>query len=292
VLYLQAVYKSFFIRMKKIKIITLGIFLLGISNLTTSQNQAPKLDAGATIRQAYCPKTQIIIAPDFTITDADANDTGVDAFSVQISSGYSSSDDLLILTGTHPTINASWSSIEGKLTLKPLVSNQISFTDIQLAVRAIVFENSSSTIRSEKYFSFTIGNANYLPSTEHFYVFEPDLDITWTAAKIKAEGKTYYGLQGYLATILSLEENQIAAKQINGTGWIGASDEAVEGVWNWVTGPEAGTNFWNGEAAGSAAIDQSTGTPMYSNWFGGLEPNNSGNIEHYAHIKKKCKYLE
>jgi hypothetical protein len=89
---------------------------------------------------------------------------------------------------------------------------------------------------------------------------------------------TYYGLQGYLVTILSEEENPISAEQITGVGWIGASDEGVEGAWNWVTGPEAGTNFWNGNFSGSAAAG------MYSNWnTNPPEPNQSGN-EDYAHI--------
>jgi gliding motility-associated-like protein len=274
--------------MKKIKIIGLSILLFGISTITSAQNEAPVLNAGATIRQAYCPETEIIIAPDFTITDED--DLGIDSFSIQISSGYAVDIDLLDLTGTHLTIDYQWFPVEGKLVLTPVLGTQILYTDLQRAVRAVVFKSSSSTISGEKYFSLTIGSANYLELTGHFYVFEPDLDITWTDAKIKAEsdGKKYFGLQGYLATILSAEENQIAAKQITGTGWIGASDQVTEGVWNWATGPEAGTNFWNGGAAGSAAINPATGIPMYSNWLGGFEPNNSGNNEHYAHIKKNA----
>jgi hypothetical protein len=274
--------------MKKIKIIGLSILLFGISTITTAQNEAPVLNAGATIRQAYCPQTEILIAPDFIITDED--DLGIDSFSIQISSGYSADSDLLDLQGTHPTINKSWSPVEGKLKLTPVGAAQILYTDLQRAVRAVVFKSSSSTVSGEKYFSLTIGSANYLPSNQHFYVFEPDLDITWTDAKTKAESvdKKYFGLQGYLATILSAEENQISAKQVTGTGWIGASDQVTEGVWNWATGPEAGTNFWNGGAAGSAAINPVTGIPMYSNWLGGSEPNNSGNNEHYAHIKKNA----
>ena len=277
--------------MKKIKIIGLGILLFGISTITIAQNQAPVLNAGSTIRQAYCPETEIFIAPDFTITDAD--DTGIDSFSIQISSGYSETSDLLDLKGTHPNIEPDWSPVEGKLKLTPKVGTQISYIDLQRAVREVIFTSSSSTISVEKYFSLTIGSANYLKLTDHFYVFEPDLDITWTEAKTKAEsdGKKYYGLRGYLATILSAEENQISAKQITGTGWIGASDEANEGVWNWVTGPEAGTNFWNGKGTnngGSAPIDPNTGKLMYSNWFGNQEPNDSGNSEDYAHIKKNA----
>ena len=246
-------------------------------------NQPPELTANN--RVAYCPLGQVNIAPNFTISDPD--DTGIDAFFIQISSGYNTGADQLTLTGTHPNINTSWNTNEGKLTLTPIGSTQISYTDLELAVRDLIFESTNANISSDRFFSFTIGDANYLPSTEHFYVFESDLDITWTDAKTKAEGKTFFGLQGYLATILSAEENQIAAEQTTGTGWIGASDQAREGVWNWVTGPEVGTNFWNGGVTGSAAIDQSTGTPMYSNWFSGFEPNNFNN-EDYAHIKKNA----
>ena len=58
--------------------------------------------------------------------------------------------------------------------------------------------------------------------------------VTWIQAEQLAESSSYYGLQGYLATILSDEENQIAAEQSGGAGWIGASDQDVEGQWNWV----------------------------------------------------------
>jgi hypothetical protein len=77
--------------MKKIKTIGLSILLFGISTITIAQNDAPVLNAGATIRQAYCPKTEIVIAPNFTITDAD--DTGIDSFSIQISFGYSETSE-------------------------------------------------------------------------------------------------------------------------------------------------------------------------------------------------------
>jgi gliding motility-associated-like protein len=65
--------------------------------------------------------------------------------------------------------------------------------------------------------------------------------------------------------------------------------EGTEGEWKWVTGPEAGTTFWNGNASGSAAINPNTGLPYYSNWNipNPAEPNHccddAGN-EDYAHI--------
>ena len=52
-------------------------------------------------------------------------------------------------------------------------------------------------------------------------------------------------LQGYLVTILSDEENQISAEQAGGAGWIGASDQGIEGEWNWITGPEGLGKWWS-----------------------------------------------
>ena len=250
--------------------------------LLVNINEPPVLSADS--REAYCPLSEIKIAENFTITDPD--DTGLDFFTVQISEGYSNPNDLLELTGTHPTVTARPFDItEGKLILEPTApATEIAYTDLQLAVRDIIFTSTDPNISGERSFSFTIGDANYLPATEHFYVYEENIGITWSDAKNLADASTYFGLQGYLATILSEEESIISAEQISGTGWIGASDEGTEGEWKWVTGPEAGTTFWNGNASGSPAINPSTGLPYYSNWNSNpAEPNQSGN-EDYAHI--------
>ena len=242
--------------------------------LLVNINEPPILSAD--FRGAYCPLSEIKIAENFTITDSD--DTGLDFFTVQISSGYSSPNDLLELTGSHPTISTSWNTTEGKLTLEPSApATEILYADLQLAVRDIVFTSTDANISGERSFSFTIGDANYLPSTEHFYVYEENNLVTWSDAKTLAESSTYFGLQGYLATILTEEENQISAEQITGTGWIGASDEGTEGEWKWMTGPESGTIFWNGTAGGAAPPG------MYENWNTG-EPNEFQGGEDYAHI--------
>jgi hypothetical protein len=34
--------------------------------------------------------------------------------------------------------------------------------------------------------------------------------------------------------------------------WLGGSDAGAEGVWLWLAGPEAGTQFWQGNNTGSA----------------------------------------
>ena len=239
-----------------------------------AQNNAlPVISVNA--RLAYCPLDQINIAPGFTISDAD--DTGIAAFFIQISSGYIINEDRLILTGNHPNINVSWNAIEGKLSLTPSGGGEILFTDLQLAVRDIAYESSNGNVSGEKFFSFNIGDANFLPSTNHFYEYVPDLGIDWESARQAAANRTYFGLQGYLATISSADEAQITGEQASGAGWIGGSDVAEEGVWRWKTGPEAGTIFWTGGIVGAS--------PNFAFWNAG-EPNNQ-NDEDYAHITDK-----
>ena len=120
--------------------------------------------------------------------------------------------------------------------------------------------------------------ANY-----HYYELIDATNVTWTAAKSASEAKTYNGMQGYLVTITSAEENAFITANFN-TGdagsWIGATDAAVEGEWRWVTGPEAGTQFWQGKypSAGGGPVGGN-----YANWARN-EPNDAGDNEDYAHI--------
>ena len=112
--------------------------------LLVNINEPPVLSAN--FRGAYCPLSEIKIAENFTITDSD--DTGLDFFTIQISSGYSSPNDLLKLTGTHPTVTARPFDItEGKLILEPTApATEILYADLQLAVRDIIFTSTDPNI--------------------------------------------------------------------------------------------------------------------------------------------------
>ena len=242
------------------KIVFLTILLLANAIVFgQSTNQAPVLSA--TGNQFYCAGTALNIVTDFTIQDPD--DTGIDFLYIQISEGFVAGEDVLSLTGNHPTIISTWDATNGKMTL---TGNglQATYAALVEAVKSITFLNNSNNPNGNRKFSITIDQANYLPSNGHYYRFIPNIGITWTNARTAAQATTYYGLQGYLATITAADEAQLVGKQSAGAGWIGGSDEVSEGQWQWMSGPEMGQNM------------------VYTNW-NSQEPNDL-NGEDYAHI--------
>jgi hypothetical protein len=108
----------------------------------------------------------------------------MDALYIQVSTGYISGEDQLTLTGSHPNIATSWSNLEGKLEITGPGGNPANISDIIAAVNDVVFFSSNPN-PSSKTFSFTIGDANYLPSTGHYNVFVDDLNITGQMPEIK-----------------------------------------------------------------------------------------------------------
>ncbi|RZN82559.1 MAG: T9SS type B sorting domain-containing protein [Winogradskyella sp.] len=222
--------------------------------------------------QGYCPGMPMNIVTSVSITDPDVTDTTLDEIFIQISEGYASGFDVLTLTGMHPNITPIWQQTEGQLVL----NGPATFAEFEAAISNVEFSTSQTIFSSDRSFSINLGNANYLPSTDHYYFYVSNPGITWQSARDAAAAQLYFGLQGYLVTITTPEESQLAGEQAAGTGWIGASDEGAEGVWRWVTGPEAGIQFWQGAVNGTSVNNE------FSLWNNN-EPNQAGN-EDYAHI--------
>ncbi len=246
---------------------------ISYSGILPSSNAPPVLTA--TGDQLYCPGTTVPVVETISITDSD--DTTAQEISIQISSGYVNGEDVLTLTGSHPTITSNWSVLEGKLTL----TGPTTLTAFETAVSAVVFSSSAANPSGNRSFSITLGDPNLLPSTGHYYEFIADAGITWTAARDAAALRTYYGLQGYLATLTSQAEADFSGSQATGVGWIGASDDATEGDWQWVTGPEAGTSFWSGGVGGTELTFAFWNNNEPNDYPGG--PSTPGQ-ENYAHI--------
>lgn len=242
----------------------------------------PKITA--TANQTYCGSSLKII-PSVAIT-FDPLQPDTEAVYIQISSGYVFGNDVLTLANPSLHLNKnivpSWDAATGKLKLSSPTGSNIPYSDFEAALKDIVFSNNQPVPSGTRSFSISIGSANYLPSTQHYYQYIPSLGISWQDAKLAAESSSYFGLKGYLATVMAADEAQLTGKQSSGAGWIGGSDAATEGVWRWVTGPEGLANggtgivFWNGGVVGT--------TPNFAFWNTN-EPNQFGSREEdYVHI--------
>lgn len=128
--------------------------------------------------------------------------------------------------------------------------------------------------------TITGGNGEiYDPATGHIYeIIDSATGISWNDANTAAQGRSYGGADGYLASITSSEENGYIQERLSQNGWIGGSDAATEDDWKWVGGPDAGISFWSGDENGSVVVGQ------YANWNAG-EPNDSGSAEDCAEFR-------
>ncbi|SFM91783.1 PKD domain-containing protein [Methanolobus profundi] len=220
----------------------------------------------------YTENDDMYIDPGLTITGSESTYSSA---KVYIGDGYVSGQDYLRYDTTSG-ISGSFDTSTGVLTLS---SDSTTPAAYQAAFRNVRYENTNEEPNTaNRKITFVLGgNTLYLEDTGHYYEYVASSHISWTAAETAAASRELEGLQGYLATITSAAENTFISSKIQGQAWIGASDADTEGVWKWVTGPEAGTQFWSGNYAGSALA--------YENWASG-EPNDA-----YLSYGEDCAHL-
>ncbi len=280
----------------RIVIFLLMLVLPGVAwaDITINPNQP----GGAT----YCSQP-VFLVPAFTM-DASFAITGM---KISISQGFRAGEDELILSGSAGTVTGYWSDQQGFMNL----TGSSDINDYIQAMRKIQYRNKSTKpTNGARTITFSLDDADYLPDTKHFYRFISYQGLAWTSAKAAAASPAmnYHGLQGYLATITSTAENAFIQLKTKGVGWIGATDQAVEGDWRWVTGPEGledggqGRLFWRGTGYQAKTnpviygpVKDAGGNEYYHNWnrwntpfsttlaTGTWEPNQSGD-EDYSHI--------
>lgn len=81
----------------------------------------------------------------------------------------------------------------------------------------------------------------------HWYeVISSKQEIKWTTAKSLAEASVYDGQSGYLATITSAAEQKSLNRlnKAHASAWLGGTDAASEGTWEWLTGESFGYSNW------------------------------------------------
>jgi hypothetical protein len=225
------------------------------------------------------------------VIDSTITISGIESLSsakVQITNNFRGSEDELIFKNQNG-ISGNYDAGKGILSLSGIATVE----KYEAALRSVRYnnKNTSKTINSNpRTFLFSVGEkAHYNSDTGHFYEYVSAIGISWQDAKASAESKSLYGIQGYLATITSAQENQFITDKLSWSGWIGASDAEVEGQWKWVTGPESGTLFtkidkecsYNGESwfCYTTKINH-TG---YQNWEAG-QPFDFGGDEDYGHL--------
>jgi len=132
--------------------------------------------------QFYCPLSEINVVTEFSIKNP--SEAIIDAFYIQISSGYVRGSDILKLGIDQDNVSDSWNANTGKLSLISNNGNPLVLEEIIGAVNDVVFVSYDDAFSGERFFSFTIEDANFLPSTGHYYEYVNYVGITWQQMKV------------------------------------------------------------------------------------------------------------
>ena len=241
-----------------------------------SQATSVSLGTSSTTALSSTYNTWVKVDPNLTLT---ANGT-ITGFRVQISQTYTSGDQLRSTVTLPSGVSSSFNTTTGVL----IFSGSTTATNWESVLRGVEFKSTTSTCYAlQRRVTFVAGTVFYNPLTEHFYEYVSG-NTSWTNSYTNASNKSYFGRVGYLATVLSEAENNFIWKLMANDAWFGASDDynyintakgttffatqsAAEGKWHWVTGPEKGQNFSNGNTPSTTLV-----SGMYHKWAGG-EPN-------------------
>lgn len=262
--------------------------ILTLVGLITSLSVFSQLSISGTVSSTSVANNAPAIVVDNGVTITGS--TTIAAANVSVANNFSSGD-VLAYTGALPSgVTANYNTTTGVLTF----TGNATPAEYQTLFRTVTF-NTTSSSASQRTIAFSIGTAIAFSGNGHFYEFKAG-SFSWATAKTNAAALTFYGQQGYLATITSQAENDFIQQKLSADGWIGASDDytfinaatgastyanqtASEGKWYWVTGPagEIGTQFSNGNGSPVSVSSR------YMNW-NTSEPNNSGSNENACQI--------
>jgi hypothetical protein len=206
----------------------------------------------------------VVIAPGLTMTGT----TNIDFVQISISDNFSAGGDYLGMAGTSTSgtvsgIAYSYDNTTGIMLLQNNKTTAVYQSVLRQVTYYNIAANPSTAIRT---INLSVGDGSYCASTGHYYEYVASGTIRWDTANTAANGLNHFGLQGYLATVTSPAENNFIQTKIGGWAWMGATDAAGESYWKWVTGPEAGTDFFRQTGADASSGDLAG---VYSGSVGG-----------------------
>lgn len=226
---------------------------------------------------------------------------------ISFSDSVTEGDEIILPATTPEGFTVSASSASNDYTKRINLDAGVAESAVQEYIRGIGFAIASAT----QSIKITVTTENitydtyYNIDTEHYYQYIPDTTSTWIQAYDAVKAMSYMGRTGYLATIMSQDEDEYVNSLSGGkTGWLGgtilANTGATDGSlyydgfntssvvstgWYWACGPERGTTFYNANTlydgadpdAADAAAKDAESTLTYYNWARGqisYEPNN------------------
>lgn len=279
----------------------------------------PTIESATTVTVGGTSGSQTITNAVASVVDANLTvtaDGSISGFIVTITDSYKAT-----ASDTQGDVLSSTVTLPSGVTVAPfnettrslVFSGSATASEWQAILRGVQLTTSSAVCYPEKRkITFIAGDVYYNPLNEHFY--KSTSGSSWTTAKTNAETTSYFGREGYLATITSQSENSFISYLVGENSWIGASDNysiinaalgytlyanqaASEGMWYWVTGPEIGTKMRDGNGTLGTTSSYTNGYPhnvgpavagVYQNWRTNGEPNDFGSAtigqEDYGHI--------
>jgi Lectin C-type domain len=279
-----------------------GVTLAANINLNVGEN----VEFGQGVVQAAACDDEIVVTPQSTFDNTDGSNTfkfssilltGIDSTSDNcdgkdfVIKAYDELDNLLNIFSFGSDefnslrvwdVGGTFIPISDGSQASEMSSNENNSDDLTDTSFQVNFDNPIAA--AEDVYRITVESVNHeggdglLTFNGHIYQII-DVPSTWNDAYIDittpVAGECKYqmfGMCGYFANITSEEEKEFI---INNLGlnqtWLGGSDSANEGTWNWIDGPEFGDTFFVGKW-GSGTYNLIT----YANWADG-EPNDAGN---------------
>lgn len=210
----------------------------------------------------------VAVDPNLYLYDVDNGEAGKDSFpQFKVYINAPQTGDFLDVASLPSGFSKSWDGATYVLTISG-TGTAAQYRDI---LRSVTYSTSNPS--GTRTVSFT-SSANVGFGGHYYEKVVVGGSISWTDAYYAAQGRTYLGMQGYLATITSQAEQNFLNSKVSSNTWIGLTDDpayapnASEGNFRWIYGsPEAGTSPYG----------------TFTNFDSG-EPNDFGSGEDFTHM--------